>query len=316
MTESDQEPLLLPDDLPDGHRSGFVAIVGRPNVGKSTLLNYLLGQKIAIVSPLPQTTRNRLLGILTQPMYQIVFVDTPGIHAPLHKLGALMVDDATQAIPGADAVVWVVESIVHPTGEDRKVAELLARLPAGVPVILTINKSELVSADDLARKIQEYLLLLPTSIPVPISAATGAGVDALLDTLVARLPEGPRYYPEEQVTDQQERFVAAELVREQVLLLLRQEVPHSVAVVVEEFKDRTPDLTYISAVVYVERASQKGIVLGKDGAMLKRIGQGARASIQEMLGHKVFLDLWVKVRPDWRSRDTDLNWLGFQSRQD
>jgi GTPase len=305
------EGLLIPEELPAGHRSGFVAVVGRPNVGKSTLFNRILNQKLAIVSPKPQTTRNRLLGILTQPDSQIIFVDTPGIHAPKHRLGQVMVETASGAIPDADVVLWLVDVAGPPHDEDRQVAALLAGPDPSVPVLLALNKADMATPERLEKYGLAYATLLPRAQTLAISALRGDHVDELLAAIVAALPEGPRYYPEEQVTDQQERFIAAELIREQVLLNLHQELPHATAVVIDQFKERREDLTYISAVIYVERSSQKGIVLGKDGQMLKQIGQGARHSIEELLGHKVYLELWVKVREDWRSNEQELRRLGY-----
>ena len=312
--------LHFPDNLPPDHRSGFVAVVGRPNVGKSTLMNRLLGQKVAIVSPKPQTTRNRLLGILTQDAAQVIFVDTPGIHTPKHRLGEAMVDAAAAALADADAVLWVVDVSTDPTDEDRQVAARLADIGAategapvlaGRPIVLGLNKVDRAAPEGLAECARAYAVLAPRARWQPVSATRGDNLDRLLDLIIASLPLGPRFYPEDQITDQQERFVAAELVREQVLMNLRDEVPHSVAVVVNEFKVRSEEMTYISAVIFVERESQKGIVLGKDGQMLKRIGQGARQGIEEMLGTRVYLELWVKVRPKWRDRDDELRRLGY-----
>jgi GTP-binding protein Era len=302
----------LPDDLSPNHRSGFVAVMGRPNVGKSTLINRLLGQKVAIVSPKPQTTRNRLLGILTLDAAQVIFVDTPGIHTPKHRLGEAMVDAAAAALVDADAVLWVVDVSTDPTDEDRQVATRLAEMAPVVPVVLGLNKVDRAAPERLAECAREYAALAPRANWQPVSATRGDNLGRLLDLIVASLPLGPRFYPEDQITDQQERFVAAELVREQVLMNLRDEVPHSVAVAVNEFKVRSEEMTYISAVIFVERESQKGIVLGKEGQMLKCIGQGARQGIEEMLDTRVYLDLWVKVRPKWRDRDDELRRLGYQ----
>jgi GTPase len=303
--------LLVAEDVPAGHRSGFVGVVGRPNVGKSTFFNRVLDQKLAIVSPKPQTTRNRLLGILTRDESQVIFVDTPGIHLPKHRLGQMMVDTAAEVIPDADAVLWLVAGSEPPNEEDRQVAGMLALLSTEVPIMLGLNKIDLVSPERPEQYTAAYNMLLPRAQPWMVSALRGDNVEQLVAAIIAALPLGPRYYPEEQVTDQQERFIAAELIREQVLLNLHQEVPYAVAVVVDQFKERRDDLTYVSALIYVERASQKGIVLGKDGQMLKKIGQAARKSIEEMLGRKVYLDLWVKVRPDWRSNEQELRRLGY-----
>ncbi len=301
--------------LPPNHRSGFVAVVGRPNVGKSTLMNRLLGQKVAIVSPKPQTTRNRLLGILTQDAAQVIFVDTPGIHTPKHRLGEAMVDAAAAALADADAVLWVVDVSTDPMDEDRQVAARLADIAPAVPIVLGLNKVDRAAPERLAECVHAYAVLARRASWQPVSATRGDNLDRLLDLIIASLPLGPRFYPEDQITDQQERFVAAELVREQVLMNLRDEVPHSVAVVVNEFKVRSEEMTYISAVIFVERESQKGIVLGKDGQMLKRVGQGARQAIEDMLDTRVYLDLWVKVRPKWRDRDDELRRLGYTTRK-
>jgi GTP-binding protein Era len=364
MMASD-DAFIPPADAAPAHRSGFVAVVGRPNVGKSTLINRLVGQKVAIVSPKPQTTRNRLLGILTRDDAQVVFVDTPGIHTPLHRLGEAMVDVATAALPDADAVLWLVDVSVPPTDEDRQVAEVLdkvtracpdgstgsprrlvegwhgdkvtspdvpglnsGRSEADWPVILGLNKADLVKPERLQAHVAAYAALAPRAWWILISATRGDNLDDLLAKIVATLPLGPRYYPEDQFTDQQERFMAAELVREQVLRHLRDEVPHAVAVMVDEFKEReapanvpgAPEapgtssggMTYISAVIYVERETHKGILLGKGGQMLKQIGQGARQAIEELLGTRVYLELWAKVRPNWRTDDAELRRLGYQ----
>jgi GTP-binding protein Era len=296
------------DDLPEDHRSGYVAVVGRPNVGKSTLINRLLGQKVAIVSPKPQTTRNRLLGVLTRSDAQVIFVDTPGVHQPKHRLGEALVDAAQLALSDADAVLWVVDGSVPPTDDDRQVAALLEALDPGIPRVVVLNKSDRGIARETPAA---YAALAPGATLVQVSATRGQNLDRLLDAVVAALPPGPRYYPEDQVTDQQVRFMAGELVREQLLLQLGDEVPHSVAVLVNEFVERSPEMTYISAVIYVERESQKPIVLGKDGQKVKRVGQAARASIEALLGTRVYLELWVKVRPRWRSSDEELRRLGY-----
>jgi GTP-binding protein Era len=295
------------------YRSGFVAVVGRPNVGKSTLINALLGQKITIVSPKPQTTRNRLLGILTRADAQVIFIDTPGIHQPLHRLGKVMVETATAALPDADVVLWLVDAADLPTDEDRQVAAALTRLPAATPLLLGLNKCDRLALNRKESTIDAYLTLAPRAEVLLFSATRGDNLDVLLSRLIAALPLGPQLYPEDEITDQQERFIAAELVREQALLNLRDEVPHALAVLVNDFKDRSEQLTYISAVIYVERETQKGILLGKDGQMLKRIGQGARREIEDLLGRQVFLDLWVKVRPKWRTNEEELRRLGYQT---
>ena len=301
----------LPGALPPDFRSGFVAVMGRPNVGKSTLVNTLLGQKIAIVSPKPQTTRNRLLGILTREDAQIIFVDTPGIHKPLHKLGEVLVETAAAALPDADAIVWVVDVAARPNDEDRQVAAVLARAGGRLPVILALNKSDRLLPEHVVENSAAYAALAPGAQTQLVSATRGDNLDLLLAKIAAALPLGPLLYPEDQVTDQQLRFMAAELVREQVLLNLRDEVPHSVAVFVDEYKERNEGLTYISAVIYVERDTQKMILLGKDGDMVRRIGAAARKTIEDLVETRVFLELWVKVRPKWRMNEEELRRLGY-----
>ena len=317
MTEDNFSDLLISDELPPDHRSGFVAVVGKPNVGKSTLMNAYLGQKIAIVSEKPQTTRNRLLGILTLERErgdvadaQLIFVDTPGIHQPLHKLGEYMVDTAVRAIPDADVVLFLVDASRPPGDEDRQIASLL-RLQGDIPVLLVLNKADLLPPEAVNSHVEAYRALGEFQEWFLVSALHGNNLDRVLEATIGRVPFGPRYYPEEQLTDQQLRFMAAELIREQVLRHLREEVPHSIAVVVQEFKERSENLTYISANVFVERDTQKAIVLGKGGSMIKRIGQDARREIEKLLGTRVYLELWVKVRKKWRKSEQELRRLGY-----
>jgi GTP-binding protein Era len=305
-----EHPPLVSENLPPDHHSGFVAVVGKPNVGKSTLINALLGQKVSIVSPKPQTTRRNLLGILTADQYQIVFVDTPGIHKPLHQLGKVMVDTARSAIADADVVLWMMDASSPPDEQDRAIAGLLPQ-SADTPVVGALNKIDLVSPDALEARTAEYSAVWEFTATVAVSATRGDNRDKLLELLVALLPVGPRYFPEEQVTDADERFIAAELVREQVLEHLRQEVPHAVAVIIDDFRDRSEDLSYIAATIVVERDSQKQITIGKNGSMLKRIGSAARKEIEEALGRKVYLELWVKVIPRWRRDVQQLRRMGF-----
>ena len=328
--ELDEAP-FFDDSLPPDHRSGFVAVVGRPNVGKSTLLNHLLGQKIAIVSPKPQTTRNQLLGILTispasqpeLPPAQIIFVDTPGIHEPHHKLGQYLVETALAAIPDADEVVWLVDASEPPTAEDRLVAKALHSSLAGTtPVLLALNKVDLLplpssetsdsGEDDLA---QPFLDLYPAAEWLFVSATRGDNQTELLRRIIHHLPLGPRYFPEDQVTDQQTRFIAAEFIREAALSVLRQEVPHALAVWVNEFKRRNEKMTYISADVVIERESQKAIVIGEKGKTLKKIGQIARPQLEDLVGSQVYLELWVKVRPKWRQKEEELRRLGYTTHE-
>ncbi len=302
---------LLEETLPPDHRSGFIAVIGRPNVGKSTLLNRVLGQKIAITSPKPQTTRDQLLGILTRPDAQILFLDTPGIHKPQHRLGEHMVTVATESIEDADVVLWLVDVNSAPTEEDQVIAALLVKLAQRAksklgPLVLGLNKLDLPKSAALveARTAEYTALVQDRQIDtMAFSGLTGVGVEDLLTRLRDLLPVGPRYYPEDQVTDLQTRFIVAEMIREQALRLLGQEVPHSLAVMVDEYTARSENLTYISAVLYVERETQKPIVLGEGGRMIKKIGQRARAPIEELIGSKVYLELWVKVWEKWRKRE-------------
>jgi GTPase len=298
------------EPLPADHRSGFVAVVGRPNVGKSSLMNAYLGQKVAIVSPKPQTTRNRLLGILTRRNVQLIFIDTPGIHRPQHKLGKYMLDTAISAIPDADIALFVVDVSSYPTEADRATARLLSEQPE-VPRVLALNKMDLVKPSELPARAAAYCELGAAMEWLPVSATRGDNLSELLSLLLDHLPLGPRLYPPDQVTDQQERFISAELIREQVFVQTHQEVPYGVAVAVEEFKERRPDLTYIGATIYVERDSHKGIIIGKDGERLKEIGQRARKDIEAMLDHAVYLELWVKVREKWRQDDRQLRDFGY-----
>ena len=308
---------------PPGFRSGFVAIVGKPNVGKSTLLNALLGQKISIVTAKPQTTRDRLLGILTSETAQVIFIDTPGIHAPKNSLGQFMVSTATGAIGEADVIVFMADVTEMPDANDRRIAEALRDRSATRSVILALNKMDrLISPDRMKAHVEAYWSLAPAAAgqepPAPwdwimLSATRGDNRKELLDKIVSRLPAGPLYYPEDQVTDKQERDIAAELIREQVLLHLKQEVPHSVAVVVDQFDERQSGMVHIAATIYVERDSQKGILIGSGGQMLKQISADARHSIQRLLDCKVFLEVWVKVRKNWREDDREVRRMGYRN---
>lgn len=300
----------LDEEVPPGHRSGFVAVVGRPNAGKSTLMNALLGEKLAIVSPKPQTTRLRQLGILTRPDAQIIFVDTPGIHTARTPLGDYMVKEATDAVPNADMVLLLVDVSAEPDEDDGHIAKLVRQSPH-IPCILALNKIDTVQKNVLAERQTAFHALIPAAKPVPISAARGDNLDDLLQQIIATLPEGPRFYPSDQLTDTQLRENAAEIIREKILLLFQDEIPHSVAVMVDEFKERSSQLTYIGATIYVEKDSQKGILIGHKGAALKRIGERARPDLEEMLGTKVFLALWVKVLKNWRRDARALKRFGY-----
>jgi GTP-binding protein Era len=300
------------ETVPPGHRSGFVAVIGRPNVGKSTLMNQLLGHKVAIVSPRPQTTRTCIRGILTRPDAQIIFVDTPGLHKPLHKLGEVMVAAAASAIPDADVVLFVVDVSVMPTEEDQMIARMI-RQRTSHPVILVLNKMDLLPPERVKPHTEAYWALVPDHAGWMMTIATEAvNLDKLLDMVIAHLPEGPRYYPGDLITDQTEREIAAELIREQVLRFTREEVPHSVAVVVEEYKERETGGVYIAATIYVEKESQKGILIGAGGQMLRRIGTAAREEIERMVGGKVYLDLWVKVSKNWRRDLQRVRRMGYK----
>jgi GTP-binding protein Era len=301
-------------ETPEGFKSGFVALAGRPNVGKSTLMNAFMQQKIAIVTPRPQTTRTRQLGIITEPDYQMVFVDTPGIIAkPRHKLDEFMVDAAEETLSDADIVLWLVDSTEAPGPDDEAIAEKLHALPERSKVILAINKLDALSADHVLPRSDAYRALIPDAQWIMFSASTGAGLPELLEMLVNGLPEGPMYYPPDQITDAFLRDIAAEMIREQLMLQLRDEVPYGTAVQVVDFKERPGEPTYISANIFVERDSHKGIIIGKHGAQLKRIGTAARKEIEEMLDDQVFLDLWVKVEPQWRRDENALKRLGYSS---
>ncbi len=303
---------VFDDSWPEDHRSGIVAVVGRPNVGKSTLINRILGQKIAIVTPKPQTTRRQQLGIYTEEHGQILFTDTPGLHKPQHRLGQYMVTVAENALQDADLILWVLDVSVPPQEGDRHIAATVTRLRGETPMVLALNKNDL--ADEAARQAntEAYRALVPNDGAMLVSALSGDGVPALVADLLARLPSGPRYYPVEQVTEVNQRFVAAEVIREKIILNTEEEIPYSVAVEVEEFKERSAQMTYISATIYVERDTQKGIVIGKGGEMIKRIGTEARTELAEMLGTQVFLDLHVKVLKNWRSDDDLMRRLGYR----
>ena len=307
---------IFDDTLPNDHRSGVVAVVGRPNVGKSTLVNRLLQQKIAIVSPKPQTTRRRQLGIYTSERGQILFIDTPGLHAPQHKLGEYMVKIAENAFQETDVILLLLDVSAKPERADEYIAETVARLRGKTPVVLALNKADLLTPENRAANIAAHEALIPHEKAFLISAMTGEGVDDLLTYLMDQLPEGPRYYPVDELSDVNMRFIAAEVIREKVMLLTDKEIPYSVAVEVESYKERSEDMTYISAVVYVERESQKGIVIGKGGDLIKRIGSSAREELSQMLGTKVFLDLRVKVLKNWRSDEKLMQRLGYRMKDE
>ncbi|WP_324627825.1 GTPase Era [Bacillus paranthracis] len=293
-----------------GYKSGFVSIIGRPNVGKSTFLNRIIGQKIAIMSDKPQTTRNKIQGVYTENDSQVIFIDTPGIHKPKHKLGDFMVKMAQTTLKEVDIVLFMV-NVVEGFGRGEEfIIEKLKETKQ--PVFLVINKIDQVHPEQLLELIDQYRKLHDFAEIVPISALDGNNVEALIGTIKKYLPEGPQYYPDNQVTDHPERFIIAELIREKVLHLTREEVPHSVAVVIDAIQKREGGAVYINATIVVERPSQKGIIIGKQGKMLKEVGKRARFDIEALLGSKVFLEVWVKVQKDWRNKMSQLRDLGFR----
>jgi len=292
-------------------RSGFVAIVGRPNVGKSALTNMLMGQKIAAVSARPQMTRRRQLGILSVDDAQIVFIDTPGLHQPHHRLGEYMNREAQEALQDVDAILWVVDCSQAPNDEDRLVAERLSRLQSLPPTLLVLNKVDQLSSSEQEARKNEYHQLLPQSIPLYTSATLSYHLPELLQTVITYMPLGQPFYDLDQVTDLYEREIAIDLIREAALLHLRDEVPHAIAVRVDEYAERSETQAYIAATLFVERDSHKGIVIGKGGEMLKRIGSTARQEIERMSGRKIYLELRVKVNKNWRDDPDALRLLGY-----
>ncbi len=295
---------------PPGYKSGFIGIIGRPNVGKSTLMNQLVGQKIAITSPVAQTTRNRLRGILTTPEAQLIFVDTPGIHKPHHQLGEVLVQNAKTAIETVDVLLFVVDGSVESGGGDRYIVDLLAHTTT--PVILGLNKidQQPLEPQHLDNSYTQIIQPHPWQI-VKFSAQSGEGIESLQQSIIELLEPGPYYYPPDLVTDQPERFIMGELIREQILLLTREEVPHSTAIVIDKVEE-APKITRILATICIERSSQKGILIGKGGSMLKAIGSAAREQIQKLIVGKVYLELFVKVQPKWRQSRLQLAELGYQ----
>ena len=294
------------------YKSGFVALIGRPNVGKSTLLNFLVGQKVAIMSPQPQTTRNKISGIYTDDQEQIVFIDTPGIHKPKNKLDDFMDKSSYSALDEVDVVLFMVEP--EPAGKgDQYIAELLKKIKK--PVFLVINKIDKVHPDKLLSIIDSYKNLGDFAEIVPISASQGNNVSELIKTIAKYLPEGPQFYDADHLTDRPEYFIVAELIREQVLKLTHEEVPHATAVVVDRMRDHEGGKLQIEATIYVERPGQKGIIIGKKGQMLKQIGIAARQEIEALLGEKVNLRLWVKVQKNWRSDPAFLKSIGYNAKE-
>ncbi len=291
-------------------KSGFVAIVGRPNVGKSTFMNYVLGQKIAIMSDKAQTTRNKIQGVYTKDDAQIVFLDTPGIHKPKHELGEFMVKSAYSALKEVDAVLFMVNVSEKRGPGDDFIIEKLKGIKT--PIFLVLNKIDLVTPEVLLERVESYKDALDFAGVFPISVLQGNNVNELMEGLINALPEGPQYYPADQITDHPEYFVVSELIREKILQLTQEEIPHSVAVTVDKMQKDEFDKVHVYANIIVERKSQKGIIIGKGGRLLKEIGTRARRDIQQLLGNKVYLELWVKVEKDWRKRKSNLQEYGYK----
>ena len=291
-------------------KSGFVAIVGRPNVGKSTFMNYVLGQKIAIMSDKAQTTRNKIQGVYTKDDAQIVFLDTPGIHKPKHELGEFMVKSAYSALKEVDAVLFMVNVSEKRGPGDDFIIEKLKGIKT--PIFLVLNKIDLVTLEVLLERVESYKDALDFAGVFPISVLQGNNVNELMEGLINALPEGPQYYPADQITDHPEYFVVSELIREKILQLTQEEIPHSVAVTVDKMQKDEFDKVHVYANIIVERKSQKGIIIGKGGRLLKEIGTRARRDIQQLLGNKVYLELWVKVEKDWRKRKSNLQEYGYR----
>ncbi|MFX3674417.1 MAG: GTPase Era [Paenisporosarcina sp.] len=293
-----------------GYKSGFVSIIGRPNAGKSTFLNRVIGQKIAIMSDKPQTTRNKVQGVLTTDQEQIIFIDTPGINEPRHKLGDFMLKVAKNTLREVDAILLMVDSTDRIGKQDRYILDMLK--DNKTPVFLVMNKIDLIHPDKLLSVTESFRQEYEFADVLPISALEGINIDGLLKVITQHLPEGPQYYPADQVTDHPERFIISELIREKVLHLTHEEIPHSIAVVIEKIKRDENDKVRVTATIMVERDSQKGIVIGKKGALLKEVGMRARKDIEMLLGSKVFLELWVKVQRDWRNKQVHLRDFGFR----
>jgi len=308
--------IAMENTLPEGHRSGFVAVIGRPNVGKSTLINRYLGQEVAPVSPRAQTTIRRQLGILTLPDAQVVFVDTPGIHKTKHKLGDRMNSTAQSALEDSDVMLVIFDLSQPPAADDERVAGRILAYDGPAPILCALNKADTIAPEDLEQRLAAFDRLLPEVERLPISATRGDNCDELLRRLIDLLPEGPRYFPEDEITDAYERDIAADMIRAACLQLLRDEVPYCVAVRIDEFKERDQHGAYVRATLFVERESQKGIVIGKQASMLREIGTLARKEIEAMSGRKIYLDLKVSVLPRWRNDENALKRIGyFRSKQ-
>jgi GTP-binding protein Era len=295
-------------------RSGFVALIGRPNVGKSTLMNQAIGQKIAIMSDKPQTTRNQIRGIYTDERGQVIFLDTPGIHKPKSKLGEYLVKTAQNVFTEVDLILFLVDAEEGRGSGDQYIIERLKGV--STPVFLVVNKIDRVHPDKLLPFIDQYRKLHTFQEVIPISALQGNNTERLMELILERLPEGPMYYPEDQVTDHPEKFIMGEIIREKVLECTHEEIPHSVAVVVEEVKLRENQQTlYLRAAIVTERKSQKGILIGKQGSMLQQVGKLAREEMERLFGYRIFLDLWVKVRKDWRNEAQYLREYGYRDEE-
>ncbi len=290
-------------------KSGFVTIVGRPNVGKSTMLNRLLGQKVAIVSNKPQTTRNKITGVYSTELGQIIFLDTPGIHKPKSKLGKIMNSTALNTLAEVDLILYLIDVTAEFGAGEEFILNQLNEVKT--PVFLILNKIDLVHPDQLLPLIDQYKERFNFAEIIPISALQGNNVDHLLEVVFRYLPNGPIYYPVNQISDQPEKNIIAELVREKVLELTEEEIPHSIAVMIEDFEKRENNLIYVRVIIFTERESQKPIIIGKNGSLLKEVGKRARYEIENLLGTKIYLDLWVKVKKDWRNNDIMLKNFGF-----
>lgn len=291
------------------YKSGFVTIIGRPNVGKSTFVNRVIGHKIAIMSDKAQTTRNKIQGVMTQQDAQIVFLDTPGIHKPKHKLGDYMMKVAKNTLSEIDAVMFMVNVNEEIGRGDEYIMEMLKTVKT--PVFLVLNKIDLVHPDALMPRIEQYQRYMDFAEIIPISALEGHNVDHFINVLKSYLPEGPQYYPDGQISDHPEQFVVSELIREKILQTTSEEIPHAIGVNVERMTQESEDRVHIEAIIYVERDSQKGIVIGKGGKKLKEVGKRARLDIEHLLGSKVYLDLWVKVQKDWRNKSSFIKQMGY-----
>ncbi|QRN50112.1 GTPase Era [Macrococcoides bohemicum] len=296
--------------MSNNFKSGFVAIIGRPNVGKSTFMNKVLGQKVAIMSDKAQTTRNKVQGVLTTEQSQIIFIDTPGIHKPKHVLGDYMMKIAKNTLREVDAILFMVNVEESLGRGDEFIIELLKSNKT--PIFLVLNKIDKIHPDQLIKEIEKYKDLLPFAEVVPISALQGNNVDRLVEVIEGYMPEGPMYYPKDTISDHPEEFIIAELIREKALHLTSQEIPHAIGVQVEKMTRVSDDQVDIEATIYIERDSQKGIIIGKKGSMLKQIGQNARKDIEMLLGSKVYLELWVKVQKDWRNKPNFIRQIGYR----